>query len=151
MWRWIILAVVLAVIWKIKPRFFFIILGASSVLISGIILWKYFEGAQKANVHIQVVYDVAACPKETPLSVTIRNTSDKTLERVLFSVHADMPGYSSTITPYTYKQYRSDKILEQGESHSTCYPEPLMTPTAARTFSPENLEWSARVDSAYYR
>lgn len=151
MWRWIILAIVLAVIWKIKPRFFFIILGASLILISGIVVWKYFENAQKSNVQIQVAYDPSGCPKVSPLAVTIRNASDKTLERVLFSLHADMPGYSSTITPYTYKQYRSDKILEQGESYAACYPEPLMSPTAARTVSPENLKWSARVDSAYYR
>ena len=151
MWRWILLAIALLIIWRIKPKLFFVIAGASLVLFSGIGLWTCHDAKSRSQVDIRVSYDRSACPAERPLSVTIANASDKTLERVLFSLNAVLPGYSSTITPYTYKQYRSDKILEPGESHAACYSEPLLSPAAERNLSPSELDWSARVDSAYYR
>lgn len=149
---WLILALLLLIIVKLWPRAIFFILGAALLVGGGAFLWTRHIDAQRAQIEITVTYDSGVCPAARPLSVTILNKAAAPLERLSFSVHAKIPGYSRVITPYTYKQYESDKILAPGESYSSCYALPLMSRDAgSATVDNAALEWSATVDNIYLR
>ena len=152
MWVWLVLlALVLLIVLKLWPKAIFFVLAVVLLLGGGIYAWLDYQQGELARVRLEASYDPALCPSDRPVRVVITNTSDKTLERVLFTLHAEVPGYSSTVTPYTYKQNRSDKILRPGESYAACYPEPVMSRQRGLRFSPAGLHWSANVDSAYFQ
>ncbi len=152
MWLWLIaLALTLLVILRLWPRAIFIVLAAVLVLGAAVFFLMRHQTERLTLVHTRVAYDRLVCPEDKPLLVTITNAADSTLESASFSLHASVPGYSSTVTPYTYKQYRSDKILQPGEKHSACYPKPLMTRSSGPAADPAGLEWSARIDDADFR
>ncbi len=148
---WLILAAILIVTVRLWPRAIVFILIAVAVVGTGIFAWTRHIDSERAQIAISVTYDPSGCPAARPMSVTIRNTSPLPLERVTFSIHARKPGYSSVVTPYTYKQYESDKIIAPGESFSTCYPKPLMDRDAKAGTDEASLEWSASVDNVYLR
>lgn len=146
----ILLALVLLIILIIRPKAIFFILGVALVAGGGYYIWKQQQQREMSKISMAVVYDTIKCPPGRPMLVTITNNSEKTLERTLFTLNATVPGYSSIVTPYSYKQNRSDKILRQGESHSQCFPEPLMKAGPLSDFGAEELEWSAIIDSVYF-
>jgi len=151
MWIWLIFALALLTILAVKPKAIFVLLAVALVAGSGYYIWRQQQQKELANVSLAVSYDTAACPTDRPMLVTITNHSEKTLERTLFTLNAAVPGYSSIVTPYSYKQNRSDKILQQGQKYSQCFPEPIMKTRDFSDFRPEDLEWSAIVDSVYFR
>ena len=115
-------------------------------------VWTRHLDDEKAQIAISVQYDVSGCPAAKPLLVTFLNSSPAPLERVTFSIHAKMPGYSRVVTPYTYKQYESDRILAPGQRFSACYAKPLMDrDRSGEIEDPAVLEWSASVDNVYFQ
>ena len=149
--RWLIFALFLLFLVRLWPRAVFIILAAAALVGGGAFVWTRHLDSERAQVEISVVHDLAACPAARPLSVTIRNAAATPLERVTFSIHARMPGYSRVVTPYTFKQYESDKILSPGASFSACYPRPLMSRDVEPEAADAALEWSASVDNVYFQ
>ena len=149
--RWLILALFLFLLVRLWPRALFVILAAAALVGGGAFVWIRHLDEERAQVAISVVHDPAGCPAARPLSVTIRNAAAAPLERVTFSIHARMPGYSRVVTPYTFKQYESDKILSPGESFSACYPRPLMSRDIEQQAANAALEWSASVDNVYFQ
>ena len=151
MWVWfILLLLVLLIILMMRPKAIFFILGVALVAGGGYYIWQQQQKRELGNVSIEVVHDTVKCPPGRPLLVTITNHSERTLERTLFTLNATIPGYSSVVTPYSYKQNQSDKILRQDESHAQCFPEPVMKPGPLSDFGAEELQWSAIVDSVYF-
>ena len=149
--QWIIIAILLLIIIRLWPKALFIIIGSVLVLGAGIFAWTRHQDNERAQIQAQVLYAPAACPAGKPMSVTFTNNAREVLERITFSINARMPGYSSTVTPYTYKQYASDKILQPGETFSACYAEPVMAKKSnGVSLEPEKLEWSATVDNVYF-
>lgn len=149
---WLIaLAAVLILILKIWPGGLWLALVCVALLAAGAVFWQRQVAEELALVQINVVYDAALCPAERPLSVTIVNNGDRTLDRVFFSVQARVPGYSSELTPYTYRQYDSSRILNPGDSHSACYRVPPLSRTAAEGVPPGELEWFAEAAKASFR
>ena len=152
MWAWfLLLALVLTSILLICPKAIFFILGVVLVDGGAYYIWNQQQLRERAKITLEVAYDTVKCPPGKPMLVTITNHSEKTLERTIFTLDATVPGYSSIVTPYSYKQNRSDKILRLGESHAQCFPEPLMKPSPLSDFRAEDLEWSANIDSVYFR
>lgn len=152
MWAWfVILALALVIVLLVRPKAIFFLLAVALIACGGYYIWDQQQKRELAKVSLAVVYDTVKCPPGKPMLVTIVNHSEKTLERTLFTFKATVPGFSSIVTPYSYKQNRSDKILRQGESHSQCFSEPVMKPSPVSDLRPEDLEWTAIVDSAYFR
>ena len=151
--RWLILAAFLLVIIRLWPRALGFILVASIVVGTGVFVWTRHLEDERAQISISVRHDVSGCPAAKPLLVTFQNSSPAPLERVTFSVHAKVPGYSRVVTPYTYKQYESDKILAPGETFSACYAKPLMDRDRSNSEVGDaaGLEWSASVDNVYFK
>ena len=149
---WLVLALLLLIIARLWPRAIFFILGSAVLVGGGVFLWTRHIDAQRAQIEITVRYAPGTCPVDRPLNVTTVNKAVAPLERLSFSIHAKMPGYSRVITPYTYKQYESDKILAPDESHSACYAMPPMSRDAdSAAVDNAMLEWSASVDNVYLR
>lgn len=150
--RWLLLAALLLLILRIWPRAFVFILTGAAVVGTGLFVWTRHIDSERARVTVSVAYDPSECPADKPLRVTVRNASPASLERMAFSIHAKRPGYSNAVTPYTYKQYESYKILASGETFSACYAKPLMDPERkGEAGNPADLEWSASVDSVHFR
>lgn len=151
MWWLIVFAAVLLLILKFWPKGLWLVLLCAALLLAGVLYWQHRTGEELASVQIEVTHDRALCPADKPLSVTITNRGKAPLERVLFSVHARVPGYSGEVTPYTYRQYESNRILEPGESHAACYRIPPLSRTAAEGMDPSGLAWSAEAAQASFR
>lgn len=150
--RWLILlALLLLVIIKLWPKGLWIVLSAAALIVGAGLYWMHLEERQLEQVVITVRHDGEGCPAKRPLRVHIRNASEATLEKAHYSIHARVPGYSSVVTPYTYKQYASEKILQPGEEFSVCEETPRLTRTAAESYPPESLEWSATADRAWFK
>ena len=99
---------------------------------------------QRDAVTVTVRYDTKSCSKEFPLFVTIKNGSNKTVEKVSWNIGAYKQGYSNNVVDYGYYSeystlYSSDKILNSGQGHAVCYKVPALT----GTLEPQNLNWSA--------
>lgn len=149
--RWVLFALLLLLLVRLWPRALFVILAAAALVGGGIFAWTWHLDNERSQVAISVAQDPARCPDARPLLVTIRNAAAAPLERVTFSIHARMPGYSRVVTPYTFKQYESDKILSPGQSFSACYPRPLMSRDVEPEAAGTALEWSASVDNVYFQ
>lgn len=151
--RWLLLAAFLLLIIRLWPRTLAFILVASTVVGTGVFFWTRHLEDERAQIAISVRYDGAGCPAAKPLLVTFLNSSPAPLERVTFSIHAKVPGYSRVVTPYTYKQYESDKVLAPGEAFSACYAKPLMDRDRSNSEVGDaaDLEWSASVDNVYFQ
>jgi len=115
-------------------------------VIGGVIYWQYQENEEKQRdaVTVTVRYDTKSCSKEFPLFVTIKNGSNKTVEKVSWNIGAYKQGYSNNVVDYGYYSeystlYSSDKILNSGQGHAVCYKVPALT----GTLEPQNLNWSA--------
>lgn len=151
MFWWLVFALFLLIVVKLFPKAVYGIVLAAAVIAGGILFWNHYREEERSRIEIHVAYDRERCPVEKPLSVTITNKAELALERVSFSIHARLPGYSSVITPYSYKQYESDKILAPGEHFSECRSRPLMARDAANSIDNAALEWFATVDNVYLR
>lgn len=150
--RWLLaLAILLAIILKIWPRGLWLVLAAALLIGTGAFYLNSLEEKKLAMVRVEVAYAPQVCQGKKPLEVTIVNGADATLDRVLFSIQAQLPGYSNVVTPYTYKQFDSAKILEPGESFAACYPPPVLSRTPAADVPLGDLEWTAVADRAYFQ
>jgi|GEM_PF-2554742 len=84
------------------------------------------------------------CTVDMPIRLSMRNTTDRVLERVTF----DMAGYREghSIPLYRTRDYLSDRILAPQEEWSECYPLPAAirgTDTSGLVENPpETLRWS---------
>ena len=144
MW-WIALALVLLSLVYVRPKLVWAVLGCALILLSAVLIHNRQQGALRAGVVVEAAYAPALCPRERPLKVSISNRSEAVLERVAFTLQAAMPGYSTVITPYTYRQNTSEKILRPGESYADCYSLPLLTSDPTAEYSLDALEWSVEV------
>lgn len=150
--RWLILlALVLLVILKVWPRGLWLVCALAAAGTAGVLYMEHRSSLELAQVEIEVAYAPQFCPGERPLRILFTNKGQTELDKLLFSVHARVPGYSSIVTPYTYRQYESEKILRPGESFSACYPIPLLSHTPAADVALDTLEWSAEADRAWFR
>lgn len=150
MW-WIALVLLLALILIYRPRGLWAVLALALALVAGVLYWNSRVERERESVRMEAAYAPEICPSERPVQVTFINAGDTTLTRVLFGIHARLPGYSSIITPYTYRQNRSDKILQPGERYSACFPLPEMTPNPGEPFTLDQLEWSAKTTQAVFQ
>lgn len=146
----LVLAVVLLAILKLWPGGLWLVLGIAALLVAGVLYWQNRAEKELALARITVTYDAAHCPAGRPLSVTIRNDASTTLDRVQFTLHASIPGYSGEVTPYTYRLLDSARILEPGESYAACYPVPVLSRAAAEA-PVADLEWSGRAAKVWFR
>ena len=149
MW-WLALALILLLIVFVKPRAVWAVLAfAVLVCIAGAV--HYFrQEDRKGEITVEAAYEPGLCSGERPLRVSIYNGADAVLERVQFSIHAKRPGFSTVITPYTYKQNVSDRILEPGERFEGCYPLPPLSRDGAGD-SLDLLEWEGEVNRVFFR
>lgn len=150
MW-WLALAVILALIVYFWPKGLWIVLSLALVLVSGVIFWNKHEESEKATAAFTVVYAPDQCPKQKPMQVTLKNGSERTLERALFTIRASLPGFSSEVTPYTYQQNAMDKILAPGEEYTDCYPVPVLTRSVRESTSLDALQWNAEADKVFFQ
>lgn len=149
--RWLLLlAGALLLILKIWPRALWAVLCLATLLTAAVLYEEKREQDLLNQIVMAVEYLPAQCAQGRPLRVTCTNETASELEKLIFSIHARIPGYSSVITPYTYRQYESEKIIAPGDSYSDCYPLPLLSRTPAADIPLENLEWSAAPDRAWF-
>lgn len=144
MW-WIGLALVLLAIVYFRPKALWAVLGLAVILLAAVLVYDHRQDVLRTKVSVDVVYAPALCSKERPLRVSIKNGSERVLHRAAFSFQATLPGYSTKITPYTYKQNTSDKILRPGEVYESCYSLPLLSRELGPEYDLEVLQWSAEV------
>lgn len=99
--------------------------------------------ALDAAILVSVLHD-AGCAEVLPLRLSMKNTSDRIVERVTF----DMAGYRKghSIPLYRTRGYLSDRILAPQEEWSDCYPLPTAirgTDTSGLAENPPStLRWS---------
>lgn len=149
--RWLLLlAGALLLIVKIWPRALWGVVVVAVLLTAAVIYEEKRSQSVLDQIVMEVTYSPEQCPSGTPLRVTFNNNGTGELEKLLFSIHARIPGYSSIVTPYTYRQYESEKIIAPGDNYSSCYPVPLLSRTPAAELPLESLEWSAEPDRAWF-
>lgn len=150
--RWLfLLAAVLLVMLKVWPKGIKYVLLLAGLLTALVLYLEHEEAQRLALVHIEVAYAPTLCPEKKPLRVVFTNTANAELEKLLFTIHARIPGYSSIVTPYTYKQYTSEKILAPQGVFSACHEVPLLSRTPAADYSLDQLEWFALPDKAWFQ
>ena len=149
MW-WLALALVLLLIVFVKPRAVWAILALAVLVCAAGALHYFRQEDRKGAIAVEAAYAPGLCPGDRPMRVSIHNGADVALERVQFSIHARRPGFSTVITPYTYKQNVSDKILEPGERFEGCYPLPPFSRDGAGD-SLNLLEWEVEVNRVFFR
>lgn len=151
MWWLLILGLLLVAVVRFWPRALWAVLAFSVLLLAGVSYWHYKDAQALASVRIDIAHDLALCPAERPLSISIVNNGESELERILFSIHAVVPGYSGEVTLYTYKQYESSRIMAPGSAHNACYPSPPLSKSALAGTLPGGLQWSAKVVKVFFR
>lgn len=145
-----VFAIVLVVILKVWPKGLWLVLAGAALLLVCIVYFNEHAAQQRDLVRITVAYERERCPAERPLRVVITNDAENTLDRVLFSIQAVVPGYSTVVTPYTYKQYDSPKILEPGEQYAACFAMPRFSRETKATVDLPSLEWSAQAEQVFF-
>ncbi|MGH0004666.1 hypothetical protein ACQU0X_31765 [Pseudovibrio ascidiaceicola] len=108
---------------------------------------NYFIEKKKTAIKIAVSFDDARCSKEYPLVVKIKNGSGSEVEAIKFSVEGRRTGYSDPIYESGFQDYRTDKIMQAGESHISCWKVPKLSygkPENYRDrFPPKGVVWNA--------
>ena len=116
------------------------------LFIIGIIvsIYMYEKSSEKADekfkdlISIDVSYNISHCSIEKPISVIIKNESNKIVNSVSWSFKAHKPGHSDNLAPYSYgPSYKSDKILNENEDVNLCYKSPRL----ARDNTPATVNW----------
>lgn len=150
MWWLILLALILVILLKVWPKGLWFVLAAAVLLGGGVLYWQNRAEKERERILLSVEYAPESCPRDTPLRVSFHNESGTPVFRILFSIHARVPGYSSVITPYTYKQSASEKILQPGERYEACYAVPLLS-RSSENLALDSLEWSAEVNNIFLK
>ena len=151
MWWLILLALALVVLLKVWPKGLWFVLTAAVVLAGGVLYWQKQTETQLERIVLNVAYAPDRCPSDRPLHVSFHNTAEQPVFRIFFSIHARVPGYSSEVTPYTYKQFTSEKILQPDERYDACYAVPPLSRFSTKTPALDSLEWSAEVNKIHLR
>jgi hypothetical protein len=96
------------------------------------------EAKLKELVFIDVSYDISSCPIAKPLSVIIRNESNRIVSSASWSLKAFESGFSDNLAPFSYgPSFKSDKILNHNESVNLCYASPRLD----RDNTPATANW----------
>ena len=99
--------------------------GVIVALITALVIYwvisAKIESFQEDKVLLSVDYSTTNCDAQHPLTVTIRNTSSRTLTDVSWDVEAYRPGYSTNLSDSHLGYYKSDRILASGQSYTMCY------------------------------
>ena len=127
-----------------------------SVLLVGALLiaWYFYIKDQKhelaeSQVSLQIRWAGAedGCSEQQPLSVTMTNGSEKTVEKVEWAIEVKRPGHSNSLVKDTYNfsgGYESDRILEPGDRFGACYRVPALRDYAQSTVGDlSGLEYSS--------
>lgn len=75
------------------------------------------------KIVVTVSYDTTKCGVGYPLSISITNSSNKTISKVTWNIDAYQSGYSTNLASYN-NDYLCDKILKPGERWTLCYTVP---------------------------
>lgn len=149
MW-WLVLVFILLIVVKLWPKGLWVFFLLAGVALAAVLLSTRLAEKRLAAVTLDVEYAVHVCPAERPMRVTITNNSDKSLTKLSFALNAREPGYSTEITPYTYRRAVSEKIIPPGESFTDCFEKPLLQNEPSLRTPPEDLEWFARPDKGEF-
>ena len=76
------------------------------------------DAARRSAVEISIDTNNIHCPPNFPIPVTIKNGSDKTVQKIVFWITANRVGYSDFVYSVLVT---STKIQSPGESWSECY------------------------------
>lgn len=96
------------------------------------------EAKLKDLVIIKVSYDISSCPIDKPVSVVIKNESNRLVSSVSWSLKAYESGFSDNLAPFSYgPSFRSDKILNHNDIANLCYASPRLD----RDNTPATVNW----------
>ena len=151
MWWLFLLAFVLLLLLYFWPKGLWLVLGFAVLTLGALIAWNRHLDAERGSIKVEAAYAPARCPGAAPIHVLITNNNERALEKVNFTLHARVPGYSTKATPYTYKQNSSEKILQPGESFASCFTMPPLSRATTETFALEDLEWFGEVDKVFFQ
>src|SRR5688572_22288163 len=100
------------------------------------------EKRENAGVEISVRYDVSTCSPYSPLLVTYRNGSQRTIQKIDFEIGGFVRGHSNVVLR---GDYDSDKIIPSGETWTDCWSAPgknySVTEEQAAALAPASAEW----------
>jgi hypothetical protein len=99
------------------------------------------------NVQFFITSDRKECPDDRyPIHIIIGNNSDRTLERVTFTLSARQPDRSSDLAEYS--SYEDDHISPSKQGYGGCWSAPKLKEPVA---DPRMLEWSIKYKTLHFR
>ena len=121
--KWIVIVLLLLPL-IFFPKKIFGALGLLVLIGSAIGGFFYYQEwlNKKASeaVSISIDYSPSYCDESSPLKITIRNTSDKTITMVEWNISAHQTGFNDDLAAPGYQIYSQDKTLEPGARWSGC-------------------------------
>lgn len=127
--------------WAVSAVMFLIVI----LLISGAIFYLSERGEVKARKAVTVINigPSDTCGKDFPISISIGNASDRTVESLRVELEAKRRNRSTNILSYSEANVEWDVIMPPSEGHRFCY----KFPEAAEKYDLTDLVWSATVPS----
>lgn len=120
-------------------------IGIIAILTAYTLYSQKVERQNEDQVEIMISYGSDKCAKNLPISVSIRNNSPKTVNRVEWRLAAYQPGYSTNLINST-NRFESDKILKPKESVDLCY----SVPSFNKKCNPSELEYKVDYKMVYF-
>jgi hypothetical protein len=135
----------------IFPRAVLGLIAVAAVGIGAMVFIDYQNSAKqakkRANVFVAVFHDPKKCSEENPLFIQINNKSGSTLKRVSFIVTGYRTGYSKPVYQSSYKNYESDRIIENDTGWGNCWSVPKLDygvpKDSATLFPAKTMNWKA--------
>lgn len=143
MMAWLIAAIVFLIPLIFFPRAAGYILLCAVLLLGGWALYEWLDNArtlaEEEKVTIIASFDLAACPKETPVLARAVNGSSRPVSTVRYDIAVKRRGYSNEIGRLS--RLLDDQPMPPGGQSHYCYPLPVLIPPV----NPEELEFTVPV------
>jgi hypothetical protein len=121
------------------------IIGVSAIAgmaaIAGAVFWffDWKETQQKSRVLMEVLLGNQKCDDAYPLYIVTRNASDRTVERIHFSIEGKIRGSSTAVFRSSWEDERTFK---PNDGFGMCWAFPNATTQNRKDIDPKTLEWT---------
>ena len=132
---------VLEVIWKFAVAGAVVVATVFGVIMASDAAKNGDHTSFESQLFTEAGFDPEGCGKETPLAITVRNGSTRTLRAANVEIIVTHPGRSTNLNSSLFSEW--DLIVPTGKIGTLCYSYP-----SGITDDPKSLEYSATLWSA---
>lgn len=113
------------------------------VALAGLAYHYFHQVIPERNVMLTVAYaEKNICDKDYTIGVMIENKSERTVIKTYFDVIVKREGYSDNIARWSYRDYKTDKIIKPGEKYFACWLMPDLQDKYKGKYKSKDLKYS---------